>query len=257
MRNGVIAGYYIRNFLNRLNPNTEIYKYIPVEYICEMKRSRHMRFDLVNKWEDVYENYFLKQNFINEGGSPVSTENISNAIYGQCWTMQKESDAMWRIYSSEKNAVKVKTTAGRLMDVLYTDDSCMASTFIGRVDYLPQLEIEAEYQNLEHHKISISSFGGSQGINNFIKESLITKREEFAHEREVRIIKIEETNGQTPQYIEAPFDPDLFFDEFIIDPRVSQSEEEDIRNRLISYGVDQGKIGKSHLYDLKTYTLIV
>lgn len=257
MRENITPIYYIKNFLNHLTRETPIYKYIPLRYIGAMQRDRRLIFGAVNNWEDVYENYFLKQNFLTADGMQVDSTCVSKNIYGQSWTKCEESDAMWRIYSSDKRTIKVRTTAEKLMDVLYDDDRCMADTYIAKVDYQPQHIIEEEYRNLEQERIPVSSFGGGNGINNFIKESLITKRIEFAHEEEVRIIKMASMNESAPEYIEMPFDPDSFFEEFVIDPRVSEQEEMEIRKSLVEAGIDLDKIRKSSLYDLHKFTLIV
>lgn len=41
----------------------------------------------------------------------INTDLQKKTIYGQSWTLDEESDALWRIYSSKENwGVKVKTT---------------------------------------------------------------------------------------------------------------------------------------------------
>ena len=39
-------------------------------------------------------------------------------LYGQCWTKTRESDAMWRIYSPNKNGVRIMTTPRKLLTAL-------------------------------------------------------------------------------------------------------------------------------------------
>lgn len=88
-----------------------------------MFREKEMLFSRVNEWQDVYENYLLKQNLVVKNVGSVSTQDVMDRCYGQSWTLLEESDAMWRIYSDDMNSVKVTTTAEKLMDVLYDNDS--------------------------------------------------------------------------------------------------------------------------------------
>lgn len=245
--------YYRENFLNGIVPETAIYKYIPVNYIAEMKRNRTLRFARVNSWEDVYENYFLKQRFVLPDDTPVSADRISDDVYGQCWSLLQESDAMWRIYSQDKRTIKVRTTVEKLMDVLYVDDSCMANTYIGKIDYLSQQEIEDYYRKLSESRAPVAPVT----INDLIVCSLMKKRMEFAHEEEVRILRVLSSEEAGGAYIDMPFNPDSFFEEFIIDPRASETEERDIRRFLTNCGIEETKVEKSHLYDLHTYTLVL
>ena len=82
---------------------------------------------LVNpaKWKDPFENFFLEATEVIDDLSrqPIPLKNLAADWYGQCWSTQAESDAMWRIYSSDPNikgaapakmGVKVKTTVKKL-----------------------------------------------------------------------------------------------------------------------------------------------
>lgn len=58
---------------------------------------------------------------------------------------------MWRIYSDIHHGfesdplgnivIRIKTTARKLFNAVYIDDKCMASTYIGAVTYLSQIEL--------------------------------------------------------------------------------------------------------------------
>ncbi len=84
-----------------------MYKYIPLKYVLNMLDTKAIRFDNIMKWEDVYENFVDKEDIylINS-----KCNDIPHSIYfGQSWTVQEESDAMWRIYSPDQKSVRVKT----------------------------------------------------------------------------------------------------------------------------------------------------
>lgn len=46
------------------------------------------------------------------------TFGFRSDFYGQCWTLKSTSDAMWRIYSPKKDAVRVRTTIRKLAESL-------------------------------------------------------------------------------------------------------------------------------------------
>ena len=105
-------------------------------------------FGRVSSWEDVYENWFLKEKMVLPSGEKGSAMDLIPGVFGQSWTLQEESDAMWRIYSKvdkkqpddylDDTAVRIKTTGRKLFDVIYTDDKDYNTSYIGTVSYLSQ-----------------------------------------------------------------------------------------------------------------------
>jgi hypothetical protein len=67
-------------------------------------------------WDDPFENFFLRSEVTGPGGEKISIENIAEDWYGQCWTLNADTDAMWRIYSPGNDGIKVRTTARELFD---------------------------------------------------------------------------------------------------------------------------------------------
>lgn len=60
---------------------------------------------LVNptKWQDPFENFFLERTEVMDDvtSSTIPLKNLAVDWYGQCWSMNKDTDAMWRIYSAD------------------------------------------------------------------------------------------------------------------------------------------------------------
>ena len=135
------------NVIN-LDLDTPIYKYIPFKYLKLMILKSSLYFGRVSSWEDVYENWFLKEKMVLPSGEKGSAMDLIPGVFGQSWTLQEESDAMWRIYSKvdkkqpddylDDTAVRIKTISGKLFDVIYTDDKDFNSSYIGTVKYLSQ-----------------------------------------------------------------------------------------------------------------------
>lgn len=245
--------YFRTQKMRGINPDTYVYKYIRLEYLLSMLKSKKIRVEQVSTWEDPYENFFMKENFYTyasfyEKNVPVSTEEILKRLYGQSWTLKEESDAMWRIYSSkeggiEKKAVKVKVNVDSLFSLVYTDDHCMATTSIGEIQYKTANEIE-EWRN--------SLIGEEQRSIDFPKlseECLFLKRDSFQHEKEVRIIIYEDTGKPVKDFLEFEI-PDIgIFEEYTLDPRLDQSDIDSTIKLISDCGVEESKIIRSTLYD--------
>ena len=55
------------------------------------------------KWDDPFENFFLQRTEVHdaESGTNIPLNNLAKDWYGQCWSLNPETDAMWRIYSPD------------------------------------------------------------------------------------------------------------------------------------------------------------
>jgi hypothetical protein len=73
---------------------------------------------LVNpsKWDDPFENFFLRSEISGARGERISMNSLERDWYGQCWTYNNDTDAMWRIYSSRKDGIKIKTTVRKIFE---------------------------------------------------------------------------------------------------------------------------------------------
>lgn len=248
--------YKNKNIVNGLELNTPIYKFFPLKYISSLLQGK-LYVGKVSSWEDVYENFLFKQRFSLEDGTLVSADSLIRCSFGQSWTKSDETDAMWRIYSRipEKRiysgdfheldnvAVRIKATAQKLYDAVYTDDSCMISTYIGSVEYNSLDSINQWLSNLK------LSFGD---LSQTMARSLFLKRQEFSHEEEVRIIISYATDDQriNNDNIIFQIDPYSFIEEILLDPRLIGTEiERVIREQLVVMGTQVNKINTSQMYN--------
>ena len=122
-----------------------IYRIISCERFLQILRDRENGLVLPRLWDDPFENFILHCTAVTPDGTSAKIR-FPHQLYGQCWSLHREADLMWRAYSPEKNAVKIKTTIRTLYDSLYAkagryrDVSC----FIGRVQYFPTKRISDE-----------------------------------------------------------------------------------------------------------------
>jgi hypothetical protein len=164
-------------------------------------------------WDDPFENFILTL-AIQASPNPNSYIIAKDGFYGQCWSMLKESDAMWRIYSPDKNGVKVRTTVGKLFDSLCgAQEKVEGECFIGKVSYKKDVELRKRLQNREWL---------SQEIINSTSQatSLLFKRVEFEHEAEIRLLYLSPFPA-TDNLFRYSLNPLEIFDEIQFDPRLS------------------------------------
>lgn len=256
--------FFKKQRMNGLDEQLYVYKYIKLKYLIPLIENKKLRIDKVSEWDDPYENFFLKSNFYTyasfyKKNIQVHTDDIRNRTYGQSWTMKEESDAMWRIYSNNddikninkddiksineddiKNiAVRIRIKIDNLFNIVYTSDECMATTSIGRINYMTDDEITNWMQGLGNINSEFPKYA---------EQSLFIKRIPFAHEEEVRIIISKDTQTSEEEFLLYDI-PDLnVIEDFTLDPRLEEKGEKKIIQKLEDIGVDSHKITKSSLY---------
>ena len=243
--------WYKKNLLNGIDPATPIYKFMPLQYVLSMIQNQKLAINRISKWDDVYENFILKQDYTLNDGTPINVINQVNGVFGQCWTVYPETDALWRIYSPEPehNAIRIKTTVEKLYDTLYQSDNNMADTYIGLVQYKAQKDIEDAILSLSPLDI--------RDIQSVVVNGAFVKRKEFSHEQEVRIVRIldSEQSSKAGKLLYFPINSQ-FIEEFCIDPRANDQLTQQLTNDLINAGAPQNIITKSSLYQFTANRIV-
>lgn len=242
---------YNENVLSIDDLDTPIYRIFSMKWFERLVTSNENGLVRPSAWDDPYENFFLKCNAKTQAGELVSLESLSKSWYGQCWTLNKDSDAMWRIYSPKSDGVRVETTPRKLIESLWDDSDPQSSLkhFIGKVKYQSKDVIE---QFLKTTSFSDLSFGGHPG--NFA-QTLFTKRLEFKHEAEIRVLYHEIDNDSDYEVKKHHFDSDQILSEIALDPRLIKTDYIKNRESLISLGVKPEKIVQSDLYKIDVQTI--
>ena len=120
-----------------------VYRFLPLRYFLQLLDNRSLFFPRVSTWEDPYELFLFKQRFIDKKGMPINVFSQSENIFGQCWTTQRDSDALWRIYSPSLMSVRIKTTISRIKSFIEQNQGNGLLIKSGMVDYQAQNQIEA------------------------------------------------------------------------------------------------------------------
>lgn len=245
------------NVIN-LDLDTPIYKYIPFKYLKLMIQNSNLYFGKVSSWEDVYENWFLKEQMVLPTGEKGDAMDLIPGVFGQSWTLQEESDAMWRIYSKldrtqhdylDDTAVRIKTTARKLYNVIYANDEDFYTSYIGAVKYLSQ----DDFLKMQD---SLSPLNPLDLSEVFVK-SYFFKRAPFEHEKEVRPILIYSPKHENFGKDGVSFDIDFdnLIDEMVTDPRLIPDEYRTVRGQLIGLGAKSDKVRNSELYNIPPHII--
>lgn len=230
-----------RNYidLNDDAQNKPVYRIMPIHRFLETLEKKQLVLVHPKKWDDPFENALLSAQIKTADGQ-IGAFAAKDYIYGQCWTTQKETDAMWRIYSPDKQGIKVKTTPKRLLDALVATnpDYWELRCFIGKVTYLYQTELLEKLQKVDWRNTDGSGTA----------ETLLYKRKEFSHEHEVRLIYCADQNNSKKSDVH-PFEilPNEMFDEVVFDPRMNTELVQAYKLAISAKGFTN-KISQSALY---------
>ena len=236
------------------NFNVPIYRIIPFYRLLEILKTNQLYVSQTIQWEDTYENFLAKSNF-KWGKIPITYANFLPCFYGQCWSLSKETDALWRIYSLDKCSVRIKTTICKLLSSSCNEpnyiDFSTKIRIVGKVTYFSKEQL-AKWVNNENKGIISEAT---------LRESLFLKRKEFSHEKEVRLVinktidREDEFNGLQRKGIILNITSNDFIDEVMFDPRISNTEYETYLYTLKKIGY-QNKISKSNLYNFLPLEII-
>lgn len=237
---------------------------VPIYRIYKLSRFKHLlgknTDGLVSptKWYDPFENFFLQNTKVkvSENESPIPLQNLAEDWYGQCWSFEKETDAMWRIYCpcpKIETGVKVKSTIRKLFENLQKVDSTnpQLQFFVGRVCYFTEHKIK-QFMS----KTTFSQIASSSGKE--FARLLCIKRDEFKHESELRILFQDLDIGAGKRGVEGVFDyqldPNVVFEEIVLDPRITEQQENVQKAELINLG-SALQIRKSTLYQSPSFEI--
>lgn len=220
------------------------------DYVYRIDKTRHL-FDLLSTgenvlvrpklWADPFENFILRSHFI-RNGEPIII-GPRDHFYGQCWTFQQASDAMWRIYSPDSGAVRLRSTIRKLVESLrsWRDHWADQEVFMGKVQYL---------KNRDLIDFGRSMLMGRQGplTHRNLARTLLVKRPAFRHEREVRLLFTpHDFHRFGDDRLRYPAEPNVLIDQVMIDPRMDATEAANLKRQILAAGF-KGQVKRSLLY---------
>lgn len=218
----------------KLDWDTKIYHFMPLVRFVEMLDKKLLFFKRVTEWEDSWEIPYRYLHLIKD----EKNREIINAkyMYGTCWTSEKsyDTDAMWRIYSKDKQSICFSTTISKLFSALTSErifDAQTTNLFMAPIYYV----------DLSPHSINrIIDSEEAKYYPSYMYPAFL-KRDRFSHESEIRLLLFKFFFGynsgvkQHSNGISIPLNHVNFVNEVILDPRLNKYEEHIQRSALEAY----------------------
>jgi hypothetical protein len=249
-----------------------LHRIFPVWRLEELVRLKRITLVQPSLWVDPREDPCATFRLTPQPGSACTKRNqraladYLSACWAQCWSYEADSDVLLRAYSrvvldpiAQRNStpaeegVRVTTTARRLIAVMESWARLHPDYhfYIAGVTYEPEERFGQLLANRLSQPAGPLYFSTPDGR----AESLCTKRAQFRHESEVRILCLTPDKLGTGEKVRHfPIDPNALFTEVAFDPRLITFERRERENRLRSEGFT-GNIRDDHSY-LGTFTLI-
>lgn len=226
--------------LNECDLDRYVYRVISVERLINFYNIKKNVLCKPGSWDDPFENSILKSR-VRESSGEIIEYDYHKYFYGQCWTLHKASDAMWRIYSKKKKGVRMRTTIRKLANSLSQSGVSLpdVTCYLGKVRYLSA-------KNMTNFANSIY-YDGSVPVTNLFN-SLLVKRLAFKHEKEVRILYSDVTKNDVPNEYSYDVNPNELIDQLMLDPRLTFEEYKLIKKQIKDQTDVTCKIKRSLLY---------
>ena len=117
-----------------------------------------------------------------------------------------------------------------------------SEVFIGRVQYLPNKSLMSFAKEFSQKTIASSA-------SVLLSKTLLVKRPAFKHEREVRLLFIPHNEVHRKQDIfQYPVDPNILINQIMIDPRMSATNANSLKQEIRAKTGYRGAIKRSLLY---------
>lgn len=233
-----------QNFLNlkQLQLDKPIFRVFSRKWFFEIFKTNQLTLVQPRKWDDPFENFIMNATG-DLGNGQVFSVKFRDNFFGQCWTMTRESDAIWRIYAARKDGIRVTTTPRKLLKALYEQAGPFRdlNSFLGKVEYksTPALtKMLNDGQSMRNLLTDTSGKGPAR--------TLLFKRIAFRHENEVRLIH-NSNNTVANDLFKFTVDPSELFDDVVFDPRMKYDRFQKDKQRLLRMGYKK-RVVKSVLY---------
>lgn len=218
-----------------------LYRFIPLERFIEIFENNTITFVNPIKWPDPYEKAFITAKYFLKGKKFELP--ILNKVYCLCWSGTSSSEAFWKGYSTQNDAVRITISANNLLNLLSGLDD--VNVYIGKVKYKKTDEIR-ELKGKENKKFIISLLTPHIGQQHI--ELILLKRLAFKYENEIRIILTPKIgyNQDDKDYYDVVINPKELFDSFLLHPKFGHQTTNFLEESFFhKYDI---KLKKSNLY---------
>jgi hypothetical protein len=207
-----------------------LYRIVPFRHLIDLFESKELHFAPASAWEDPYER--------------ILQHKGTNWTFAQCWCRRAVSDAMWRIYSPDRTAVRIRTSRSKLIRLGSRINASHHCTFrLDEVTYLPTRAVDLEMDRIAG--LLRTRFNPKLAL-----DALFLKRDAFDFEAELRaIVYLKAQSRAQPQAaFRFRFDPHSFLESILFDPRADETYVKVVAHYLKYVLKYEGTIGRSALY---------
>lgn len=236
----------------RNNWDKKLYHFIPYKHLLTLLQTGNLYFvNLFKAWGDEpYELFYYRPNYFHQvrnTQTPVDVKDVSMHFYAQCWTENRDSNAMWSIYAGKnKDGVRITTTLGKIITLLYPIVGADVIPYIGFMDYKWKKDIKTWVAN--HANIQFTDWREAS------IDSLFIKRMNFNYEKEFRIVLSAPSvldNGQInpPQNgLTKQININSFIDEITLSPFIDDTTRQRQYRKITRHLNGQILVRQSPLY---------
>ena len=221
-----------------------IHRIFPFDRFIDLVRHGKLALLKPKKWEDPYENPRNRSINVTDSGQTIRMSHLDDKLFGQCWSLHEESDAMWRIYSPDKRGVLVSANAKELLlDAKTQYEYPIEQLFLGKVQYKTEQELRQMLESEDFLKGMLTSKMYSASS----VSGLMFKRDAFRHEAEVRLVLSRHISEVPGDVALVEIHLERCITGITLDPRLSTEDFERACHIIRAVGYRQG-IRQSQLY---------
>ena len=186
-----------------------------------------------SSWKDPFEGWIKKQVCI-QLRKKHRDFCLTGNFFGQCWTSEQASDAMWNVYSNGKDGIRIRTRPEKLLK--------FAKSKLGQHCYTDQViykDVDDIVDSFHLNNFSTSwQTGGLSKIISELAKTYMYKRKAFSYEKEFRLICYLEESAKIKRYDICPGE---LIDQIRVHPLVKDEELNDLKRTLKELGFKRTK----------------
>lgn len=240
----------IGNLNNKLTEKPYIHRIELLDRFYKMLESKELVFVRPTCWTDPLENIIFNARIIREG--KTFEHPAKKNIYGQCWSYESDSFALWNIYTtkSDENGIIKRQTGIRITTHIKQLEQFSTNNggvfYYGLVSYLYKNKLIS----LQDNKEFIEGLKILE-LNDIHIKTLLVKRKSYAYEKELRLLYVptlKQVDSKQDYLCRVKIEPKDFIHSLRIDPSLSFVEFEKIKEELVDkYGFASKQISQSTL----------
>jgi hypothetical protein len=216
-----------------------LHKYISFDALVDLLKNGRLRFTRVTSWPDPYEAaYYRTVDLYDVDGSLLPNPIDYKKYFGSSWTLHKNSDAMWKLYSKNEDSILITTNATIVKHFVGDGIYGGAIYFGGGPHGLANDFFMARARLHQHFNETNYSDEEKQSM------ALLLKHYAYHYEREIRFIVSAESKVDHVYY---KVDPYHLVQHIRLDPRMTPEKVEMYSDYFRKLGV-KCHITKSELY---------